>query len=130
MGCSDSMLNELNDIQDTASESVQGVSMSVSVETRDGDEGEIVERVYTFGYASEWDKWMLEEYLERRSRDTDLVTDRDWRQAQHIFWYEADETPEIDVPSVVADRLSMATGSESVTIQCPCGTVVKRGDEK
>lgn len=124
------MLNQLNDIQDSSDESVHGVDMSVSVETRDVDRDEIVERVYTFGYCDEWDKWMLEEYLERRSPDTDLVTDRDWRQAQHIFWYEADATPEIDVPSVVADRLAMATGSTSVTIQTPCGTIVERGDEK
>lgn len=123
------MLNELNDIQDGSDESVQGVDIDVSVETREESTDEIVERVYTFGYCDEWSKWMLEEFLERRSPDTDLVTDRDWRQAQHIFWYEADATPEIEVPSIVADRLAMATGSESVTIQTPCGTIVERGGE-
>jgi hypothetical protein len=123
------VLNELNDIQDGSDESVQGVDIDVSVETREESTDEIVERVYTFGYCDEWSKWMLEEFLERRSPDTDLVTDRDWRQAQHIFWYEADATPEIEVPSIVADRLAMATGSESVTIQTPCGTIVERGGE-
>lgn len=115
------MLNDLNSMQSAESESVQHTEMQFSIATRDGAAEELVERVYTFSYAQEWDKWTFQEYLERRSPDTSKITDRNWRQARHLFWHEASETPSVDVPSEVAERLAEATGSESVTIQVPAG---------
>lgn len=117
------MLNDLNSMQSDEAESVQHTEMEFSVATRDSAAEELVERVYTFSYAPEWDKWTFQEYLERRSPDTSKIADRNWRQARHLFWHEADKTPSVDVPSAVAERLAEATGSESVTIQVPTGGV-------
>lgn len=117
------MLGELTEIQEPSEESVDSVSMSFDVRTRDTESEELVERVYTFCYAPEWDKWTFQEFLERRSPDTLRMSDRNWRRVKHCLWHEAGETPDIDVPPQVAEKLSQATGAESVTIQVPRGKI-------
>jgi hypothetical protein len=115
------MLGELSEIQKPSDEVISGIEMSFDVRTRDDKENELVEKVYTFCYAEEWDKWTFQEYLERRSSDTLKMSDRNWRRVQHCLWHEVNETPDVDVPPQVADKLAQATGSESVTIQIPRG---------
>lgn len=118
------MLSDLNQIQDESSESIQHIDMSFDIETRDKENDEIVQRIYTFSYAKQWDTWTFQEYVERRTPDTDRVGDRDWRKSKELFWHDINETPEIDVPPEVSKKLAMATGSESVTIQTPAGHTV------
>lgn len=119
------MLNELEDLQES-DESVWTTSMTFDIETRSEDGNEIVHKTYTFSYTKEWDKWTFSEYEEKRTPDTTRMEDRNWRQARHIFWHEVNETPTIDVPPEVSKALADATGSESVTIQVPCGSVQER----
>lgn len=123
------MLSDLNEIQDSSNEVVQRVNVEFSIQTRDQSQEEIVEKVYTFSFAQEWDIWTFSEYLERRTEDTVKISDRDWRQAQHIFWDEVNKTPHIDVPPEVADKLAEVTGAGSVTIQVPRGSIEKNEPE-
>lgn len=118
------MLNSLNEIQDESNESIQHIDMQFDVETREEESNEIVQRVYTFSYAEHWDTWTFQEYLERRSPDTSLVSNRNWRKSKELFWHDVNETPDIDVPTEVSEKLAMATGSDSVVIQTPSGHTV------
>jgi hypothetical protein len=117
------MLGELTELQQPSDETIQRIDMNFEVRTRDSEANELVEKVYTFCYAKEWDKWTFQEYVERRSPDTTRMSDRDWRRVQHCLWHDVNETPDIDVPPQVADKLAKATGSESVTIQVPRGPI-------
>ncbi len=96
--------------------------MSVSIETRNDSGSELVHKEYVFSYASEWDKWTFSEYVEKRTPDTERVSDRNWRQTRHLMWHDAGEVCEIDVPPEVGEALSEATGGD-VTIQVPRGTI-------
>lgn len=116
------MLSELEDLQES-DESVWCTNMSFDIETRSDDGDEIVHKKYTFSYAKEWDKWTFHEYKEKRSPDTTKISDRDWSKSRHIFWQDVNETPTIDVPPEVSKALAEATGSESVTIQVPAGSI-------
>lgn len=118
------MLTELTDLQ-KSEESVNKTTLSITVETRvsGGSSNEIVEKLYTFSHAPEWDMWSFYEYQERRSPDTVQISDREWRTAQHIFWQDVSEHRKIDVPPEVAEKLAEATGSDSVTIQVPYGSI-------
>jgi len=116
------MLNELDDLQES-DENVWTISMSFEVETRSQDGDELVHRSYTFAYAKEWDKWTFSEFHERRTPDTGLVTDRNWEQSRHIMWHDVNETPTIEVPPEVADKLQEATGAESIVLQIPTGGI-------
>jgi len=124
------MLSDLNKIQDGSDESVQRTELSVSVQTRtsvsgsnDGD-GELIERVYTFSHAVEWDKWILQEYIERRSADVVAVDERDWTREEHLIWTDVHDTRDIIVPSEVSERLSMMTGADEIVVQIPRGSSV------
>jgi hypothetical protein len=124
------MLSDLNKIQDGSDESVQRTELSVSVQTRtsvsgsnDGD-GELIERVYTFSHAVEWDKWVLQEYIERRSVDVVAVDERDWTREEHLIWTDVHDTRDIIVPSEVSERLSMMTGADEIVVQIPRGSSV------
>ena len=124
------MLSDLNKIQDGSEESVQRTELSVSVQTRtsvsgsnDGD-GELIERVYTFSHAFEWDKWVLQEYIERRSVDVVAVDERDWTREEHLIWTDVHDTRDIIVPSEVSERLSMMTGADEIVVQIPRGSSV------
>lgn len=124
------MLSDLNKIQDGSEESVQRTELSVSVQTRtsvsgsnDGD-GELIERVYTFSHAVEWDKWVLQEYIERRSVDVVAIDERDWTREEHLIWTDVHDTRDIIVPSEVSERLSMMTGADEIVVQIPRGSSV------
>jgi len=124
------MLSDLNKIQDGSDESVQRTELSVSVQTRtsvsgsnDGD-GELIERVYTFSHAVEWDKWVLQEYIERRSVDVVAVDERDWTREEHLIWTDVHDTRDIIVPSEVSERLSMMTGADEIVVQIPRGSSI------
>lgn len=112
------MLTELEDMQ-SSDENVTNIEMSFDVMSRTSDGSEIVEKVYTFSWAKEWDKWTFTEYHEKRSRDTAKVSDRDWRKSRHIMWNDINETPTIDVPPEISDALAEATGAETINIQIP-----------
>lgn len=118
------MLSDLTDIQ-SSDESVQSVELSFDIETRSEEADELIQKVYTFSYAEEWDKWTFVEYCEKRTPDTTKVSDRNWRKARHIYWDDTD-TRDIEVPPEVAKSLADATGSDSVTIQTPTGSVNQR----
>jgi len=119
------MLSELSDLQES-DESVWGIGMSFDVETRSTDGNEIVHKEYTFSYASEWDKWTFVEYREKRTQDTTRIGDRNWRESRHLMWQDVNETHTIDVPPEVSEALADATGSDSVTIQVPRGSINER----
>ncbi len=116
------MLSELSELQES-NEDVWGISMSFDVETRSKESGEIIQKEYKFSYASEWDKWTFVEYREKRTDDTTRIGDRNWRESRHLVWQDVNETHTIDVPSEVSKALADATGSESVTIQVPRGSI-------
>ena len=115
------MLSELEELQQS-DESVWSQSMTIEIETRSKSGNELVHKEYTFSYADQFDKWMFSEYVEKRTRDTTSVTDRNWRKSRHLFWQDG-EASTIDVPPEVSQALADATGSESVTIQTPAGSV-------
>jgi hypothetical protein len=117
------MLTELEDLQQSE-ENLWGVSLSIDMETRSTDGNELVQKEYSFSYAEEFDKWMFTEYVEKRTPDTSSISDRNWRKAQHIYWDEA-ESSTIDVPPEISKALAKATGSDSVTIQVPAGSVTE-----
>lgn len=123
------MLNELDDLQKSG-ETVWNISMSFDVETRSDDDGELVHRTYRFGYAQEWDKWTFQEFRERRTPDARTVSDRNWQQSRHIMWNDVNETPTIDVPPEVTEKLQEATGAESVVIQAPSGGIEENDYEE
>lgn len=124
------MLSDLNKIQDGSEESVQRTELSVSVQTRtsvsgsNDCDGELIERVYTFSHAVEWDKWVLQEYIERRSVDVVAVDERDWTREEHLIWTDVHDTRDIIVPSEVSERLSMMTGADEIVVQIPRGSSV------
>jgi len=124
------MLSDLNKIQDGSEESVQRTELSVSVQTRTSvsgsnyGDGELIERVYTFSHAVEWDKWVLQEYIERRSVDVVAVDERDWTREEHLIWTDVHDTRDIIVPSEVSERLSMMTGADEIVVQIPRGSSI------
>ena len=111
------MLSELSDMQES-DEDVWSITISIETETQES--GQIIHSEYDFSYAKEWDKWMFTEYKEKRAPVNDR---RAWHDARHISWHDIHETPSINVPQSVADRLAEATSSENVTIQIPRGSL-------
>lgn len=111
------MLNELESLQES-DETLSCIEMSFDIETRSEDGEEIVHREYFFSYAKEWDKWTFTEFVEKRTSNTDRISERNWRKSRHIYW-EDDEAPSVDVPPEVSEALEEATGAETVTIQGP-----------
>jgi hypothetical protein len=110
------MLTELESMQ-SSDESVWSVELSFDVESRSQDGDEIVHKVYTFSWAEEWGEWMFTEYVEKRSPDTTMMHDRNWRKARHIMWHDVDETPSIDVPPEISSKLAEATGADSINLR-------------
>lgn len=116
------MLSELEGMQES-DENVWTISMSFDIETRSEDGNELVHRTYTFSFAKEWEKWTFSEFHERRTLDTTLITERNWQQSRHIMWHDVNETPTVEVPPEVADKLQEATGAESIVMQLPSGGI-------
>lgn len=112
------MLSELEQVQDS-DESIWAISLSFEVETRSETSDELIHRTYHFGYADEWDKWIFHEFEEKRANNTVSVKERNWHEAEHILWHDADETPSVDVPPEVTEKLQEATGAESIVMQTP-----------
>lgn len=116
------MLNELDGLQES-NENVWTVSMTFDIETRSEDGGELIHREYSFSYAKEWDKWTFQEFRERRTPDNGTISDRNWQQSRHIMWNDVGETPTVEVPPEVAEKLKEATGAESIVMQLPSGGI-------
>jgi len=123
------MISELNRLQDS-DERVTGVTMSFNIETECEENDELVHREYTFSWAKEWDKWMFQEFREQRTPNDCSVSERNWRDSQHIMWTDVGEEPSITVPPEVTDRLKEATGAESVVIQVPVGGIQENKYER
>lgn len=117
------MLSELEDLQESDEEIWGELTLSFTINTRSKESNEIIEREYTFGHAPPWDKWMFQEFEEKRTEDTKCMTDRNWRRTRHIMWDDISQTPTIDVPPEVGEKLNEALGTDSVTIQVPCGSI-------
>lgn len=116
------MLSELGGMQES-DENVWSVSMSFDIETRSEDGDKLVHRTYTFAYAKEWDKWTFQEFTEKRAKDTTRVSNRNWQDSRHIMWHDVNETPTVEVPPEVANKLQEATGAESIVMQLPSGGI-------
>lgn len=116
------MLSELESLQESDERLWTCTSVSFTIETRIDEDDELVERTYTFAHAKEWDKWLFQEFEEKRTEDTDSVTDRCWRRSRHVMWQD-DEVRDIDVPPEVGRALKEAIDADSVTIQIPRGSL-------
>lgn len=112
------MLGELNKMQPD-DRTIMDTTLSIEITTQSDDSERLLKESYTFGFVPEHDKWIIEEYVEQRSQDTDQVRDRQWSQTDHILWYDDDFEDRLTVPTTVADRLAEAVGVDSVTIQVP-----------
>jgi hypothetical protein len=73
-----------------------------------------VRRIYTFDYASNWNKWVFVEFEEKRA-----PLGGEWRQSRHIMWYDQDEVPTVDIPSEVTEKLAEVTDADDVVLQRP-----------
>ena len=112
------MLSELGELQESE-ENVWGQpTVSFSIQTRSEEGTELIEREYTFSRAPEWDKWTFMEFEEKRTEDTGMITDRNWRRSRHIMWNDT-EAPTVDVPPEVEKELQELHGLEEMTIQKP-----------
>lgn len=110
------MLSELSGLQES-SEDVWGCAeVSFTINTREEDEDEIIEREYTFSHAPEWDKWTFVEFEERRANDAKYLTNRTWRRTKHVMWDDA-ESPTVSVPPEVQEKLEEMLGLEQMVIQ-------------
>lgn len=115
------MLSELEDLQ-KSDEVVYGEpTVSFTIRTRSESGSILTERVYSFSYSKGWDEWMFHEFEEKQTEDSGSISDRNWRRTRHILWDEMNDTPEIDVPPEVGQKLKEAIGAESVSIQIPRG---------
>ena len=112
------MLSELDSLQ-SSDESVRNIDLTFDVETKSRDDSELVMKKYTFSYAEQFDTWHFHRYKEKRTPNTSRMTNRNWRTVEEIIWNDVHETQKIDVPPEVTQKLSQATGSESITIQPP-----------
>lgn len=110
------MLNELEDLQAESNEKVWGAPrVSFTIETREGVDGELIRREYTFSHAKEWDKWTFFEYEEHRTDDTQFMKDRNWRRTKKFHWSEPRPLPPI--PPEVNQELKELLGVEELNIQ-------------
>lgn len=113
----DTVLTELEDLQES-DERVWGVAdVSFSIRTRSEDGNETVKRTYTFSHAPEWEKWMFTEYEEKRAPSTEF-DEVNWRREKHLTWDETDSR-KIDVPKEVTDELSNLLDLDEMIIQRP-----------
>lgn len=112
------MLSELTELQESDERVWSAPTVSFTIQTRSEEGDELIEREYTFSHAKEWDKWTFMEFEEKRTVDTTMITDRNWRRTRHILWQEP-EAPTVDVPPEVEDELQELLGLEEMTIQKP-----------
>lgn len=112
------MLSELTELQESAEDIWSKPTVSFTIDTRTEDGAELVQREYTFSRAPEWGKWTFMEFEEKRTENTELITDRNWRRSRHILWQDS-EAPTVDVPPEVEKELQELLGLEEMTIQKP-----------
>jgi hypothetical protein len=112
------MLTELSDLQESDERVWSCAEVSFTIQTRSDDDGEIVERDYTFSHAPEWDMWSFTEFEERRAKDSTSVANRNWRRTRHILWDNIESTT-INVPQEVEKKLEELLGLEQLVIQNP-----------
>lgn len=117
------MLTELEDMQQS-DESVRSVEISFDIESRCTDGDELVQKTYTFSYASQFDTWTFQSYTEKRTKDTVNLTDRDWSVARDIYWNDKADHPSISVPTEITDALADATGADEVNLQTPASASI------
>lgn len=110
------MLSELRELQESEEDVWGQPTVSFTIETRTEDGAELVQREYTFSRAPEWDKWMFQEFEEKRTENTDMITDRNWRRSRHILWSEP-ESPTVDVPQEVEKELEEMLGLDEMNLQ-------------
>lgn len=112
------MLNDLTDLQESE-EQIWELTIDFDVRTRSEEQNELIERVYTFSYAKEWDKWMFREFEEERTPDNDGVSDREWARSRHVSSQDLSKLDTIDIPPEVSESLAEATGAEEIVLQVP-----------
>lgn len=112
------MLSELNDLQESTEDIWNTSRVSFTIDTREEESGELIQREYTFSHAPRWDSWNFFEFEEKRTEDTDLISERSWRRTRHVMWHET-EAPTVDVPPEVEKQLQKLLGLEEITIQKP-----------
>lgn len=111
------MLSELNDIQED-DEDYRMTKMRFAVQTENTDDGELVEKEYTFSWGEQFEEWHFMRYKEKRTPDTNLIKDRNWRTVQDIWWSEA-EPVDIEVPQIVNEKIADRLGADEVSIRIP-----------
>ena len=117
------MLSELKEMQ-KSEESVRSVELSFDIESRCSDGEELVQKVYTFSYASQFDTWTFQSYTEKRTKDTVNITDRDWSVSRDICWNDKSDHPSISVPTEISEALADAIGADVVNLQTPAGASI------
>jgi len=91
--------------------------VSFSFSARDKSNGKITEKQITFSYFEELDEWNLFHYLEKETKDTMYVTDRNWRIVHDVHWDKAHSSgAEIDIPECVIERFEEMMGLDSLTL--------------
>lgn len=112
------MLSELIEMQESDEKVWTCAEVSFTIETRSEENGEIIEREYTFSNAPEWEKWSFVEFEEQRAEDTSQITARNWRRTKNVKWHETDE-PSIDVPPEVSEKLKELLELDKLVLQSP-----------
>lgn len=93
-------------------------SLSISFSVRDEEDGELIEKDFEFSYAREWDKWTISNYKEKRCDADVLVSKRNWRTVEDVFWHEMHHSEcDIDIPQYVIDKLDEVLGADVVKLQ-------------
>lgn len=110
------MLSELSELQSSDEKTWGCPEISFTIDTRSDDDGEIVERKYTFSYAKEWDQWSFIEFDERRADADARVTAQNWRRTRHVFWDDT-ESADVSVPPEVTAKLEEVLGLDSMVLQ-------------
>lgn len=114
------MLNELTTLQESDERIWRTADVSLSIETRDKQSGELIERTYRFSHAKQFDTWTFTEFTEKRTEDTAQITNRNWRITEHAFWHKPNEIPpDIAVPPEVQRELKERLDADKLVFQQP-----------
>ena len=111
------MLSELTELQDSDDgERVWGEpTVSFEIDTRTSNDEWLVNKTYVFSYAREWQKWCFSEFIEKRTRNTEHISDRNWNRTEHVLWQEGDSR-DIDVPPEVTRKLQDLLSMEEIEL--------------
>lgn len=93
-------------------------TVSFTFKVRDEEEGELVEKDFTFSHAKEWDKWTLMHYVEKRCDANSMISRRNWRTVEDVHWDKAHlSEADIDIPQYVIDKLDEMMEMDIMRIQ-------------